>query len=104
MGYLPLEERPSLDKNGKRVFEYYSDEFIHKSPSIDEVERLIQEIFDKKEYDFYFVGNKFFKEWLKALQSATYANVEFKFQQGGVVINPEENDKLGQILQEMEKF
>ncbi len=111
-GYVPVEQRPSL--GDRKIFLEYSKDFISKSPTIDEIEAIVQRIFDKRDNiqnnldssseDFYFVGYEFFKEWLKALQEATYANIDFKFKEGGVITNPEENAKLGEILEELEKL
>jgi hypothetical protein len=116
--YIDLTQRPALKGKRERIFIDYSESFTYKSPDIDEVERIIQSIFNKRENiqrgfnsedneigeDFYFVGFEFFKEWLKALQEATFANVEFKFKEGGIVTNPEENDKLGKILEKIEQI
>ncbi len=100
--YVDINQRPTIDN--KKIFDYYLDSFIYKSPDIKEIETLVKAIFEKEKKDFYFVGGKFLKEWLKALQEAAVANVEYKFKEGGVVKNPQENEKLGKILEEIEQF
>jgi len=100
--YVEPHQRPRVNQN--IIFDSYRDDFIFNSPNIDEIELLIKDIFSRKEEDYNFIGYNFFKDWLRGLYEASILNIKFKFEEGGLISNPEANDRLGKILEELKKF
>lgn len=92
----PLNKRPFM-KDGSILFaneeKDEDDRYIVKSLNHNEI-RL----------DNDFPGKVRFNHWLKGFQEASKSNLDYKYSDGAVISNPEENTKLGTIIESFAKI
>lgn len=50
-----------------------------------------------------FPGKELLNHWLKGFQQATFLNLDYKYADGGAILNPKENEELRKIIEKLQE-
>lgn len=86
--YIPPSDRPQLE--GVPLFRRWDPDFEVKVPRFEEIDLSSS-----------FPGERYSGEWLLGFREAAVANLKWKWKRGGGIENPEENRKLGELIERL---